>query len=271
MAWQIVLNEPLRIDGPWPSAGAHRVATAIREYAVPILRAFAERLVPLATGALYRVDRELYLLTAGHVFDGGARLGDMRVPLGEGRLLPLEAIAERLARDSEDDIAVLRLRTLAGRRALLAHWRALGPTALAPGEADLYAICGYPAVQSRWVDGRLHSKPVTFYTRGVSETSGARLLSFSRIATRSDDTDVFTPALEGVSGATAWGISEERDEKRDEERGEQEPRVRLRPVGIQISYRHGEYVRCTDWERVADLIDRLDPPAAREIRRRLSD
>jgi len=278
MAWRLVINEPLRIDCPWPSVGAYRVASTIREYAVPIVQAVAQRLVPLATGALYRVEGELYLITAAHVFDAGARLGDMRVPVGADRLLPLDAIAERLACDADDDIAVMRLRTRAGRRALLAHWRAIGPPLLATGRADVYAICGYPAMQSRWLDGQLHSKPVTFYTRPLGAAPGAGLLSFSHVASRHDDADVQTPALEGVSGATVWGIEDAagQDEKAPvppvaRPAASDGPCARLRPVGIQISYRHGEFVRCTAWRRVAALIDRLDPRVAREIHRRLAD
>lgn len=261
MHWHPVEDEPLRIDGPWPAVDPRHAARTVRGYAVPLLRVAAGRLVPLATGSLVRTAHDLYLLTAAHAFDDGVRLGDLRVPLGRGRTLGLEHAA-CLARETEDDVAVIRLGAILARRLLAAGWRAVGLRELAPPGAEQYVVCGWPVERTRWIAGQLHAKPVTFYTRAIERHARGRLLAFGRLATRADAAAVWTPALEGVSGATAWAIVPAVAE-------DGATRVSIRPAGVQVSYRHGDFVRCTDWARVADLIDRLDPPAARDMRHRL--
>ena len=74
MAWELVLNEPLRVVGDWPLVGAHPVAQAIQSFAVPILVRRDERLAPLATGALFRTAERVYLITAAHALEAAPSL-----------------------------------------------------------------------------------------------------------------------------------------------------------------------------------------------------
>lgn len=249
MAWHPVEDDPLSINGPWPSIDVRDAARSIRRYAVPILRATSARLVPLATGTLVAAAERLYLVTAAHAFDGGVRVGDLAIGLAPGRVVRLNRVNATLVCDAEDDVAVLRLESPWVRRVLTAHWSALVLRVLAPAEGEHAVVCGYPVERSRWVDGVLHAKPVTVYTRRIDRDARGPRLAFGRVARRADATDVYTPALEGVSGATAWALA-----------ADGAGAALLRPAGVQVSYRHGDYIRCTDWQAVARLLERLDKP-----------
>jgi hypothetical protein len=108
----------------------------------------------------------------------------------------------------------------------------------------LFALAGYPAINARRADGCVYAKPVVLFTAALDAVRYA----YARVARRIDGLDVFTPELDGVSGATVWAV---------EPNGLDEVACVLRPAAVQVAFLHGEHVRGEPIGGAADLLARL--------------
>ena len=256
MRWHRVEGLPVSIDGAVPPLDPAEVARSVERRAVPLLWVKPAGLAPAGTGMLIDADGALLLLTAAHVLEMVTRPGDLAVPLADGHGLVRLAAARRLLIDPAADLALVVLPGDRESARLRRHWATV-PVGLGTAEPDpggtgpeAIAVSGYPAERSCWSEGVLHAKPLTFFARTLpAESEPDALIAFSRTGQRIDGLHIHTPALEGVSGATAWSLH------RDPEDDPESPRrLRARPFGIQVSYRHGSFVRCRPWHEVGRMI-----------------
>ncbi len=231
--------EPLTVrldDGAVP-CGAAQAEWAL--LSLPLVRRLANRVAILGSGTLWQSGRRLFLATAAHLFEHGARACDLGI-VGPGRReitwLGLHARAPQL--HPQADVAVV---PIADPGPVPRHWRRYPAQWLADevGEACApaatarparYVLCGWPAEQAQWSGAGLVARPIVCFTTPHPAELGA--FRYGRIAEDGHGRALETPALDGVSGALVWRVEQAAD------------RCRLAPVGIQVSFAHGRLLRC---------------------------
>ncbi len=247
MHWQAVETTPIRIGAPLSPARADAIGDALLKRAVPMSRLDQGRLQPLATAALVRDGDRVGLVTAAHIFES-AHWGDLAVPLPrDGRVARLDSGRVRLVMHPDNDVAILWIgnRSLAQR--LCANWEA--STAAGQTETDstpsTYVLVGYPACNARRVDGCVFTKPLVLFTESID----AERYLYARTAERIDGVMIWTPELDGVSGAMLWRISD------------QDGNVAcvLRPVAVQVAFTHNAHLRAESITCVLELLKTSRP------------
>jgi len=247
MGWKSVETIPIRIDGPVSPARAHDVRAALLPRVFPVARLVHGRTEPLATGSLLADGDSLTLLTAAHVFERAA-VGDLAVPLPlDGAWALLRAARARVVVHPERDIALVRLEDRAFNRRLRANWKPLPADCLfdppAPRSCRLYVMAGYPASQSRRIDGAVYMKPVVVFTGALDEGRFA----YARTAERTDGVAIHTPELDGVSGALVWAVQEDVPDAG----------CLLRAAAVQVAFAHSGYLRAEPLHPARALLGRL--------------
>ncbi len=226
-----------------PRARADAICDALLKRAVPLSRLDQGRLEPLATAAVVRDGARVGLVTAAHIFER-AHWGDLAVPLPrDGCVARLHSARVRLVMHPDNDVAILWIgdRSLAQR--LSASWEAsstAGSTVTSSAPAT-YVLVGYPACNARRVDGCVYTKPLVLFT----ESLDAGRYLYARTAERIDGVTIWTPELDGVSGAMLWRISDEDDD---------DVACVLRPAAIQVAFTHNAHLRAESIACVLDLL-----------------
>ena len=132
----------------------------------------------------------------------------------------------------DNDVAILWIgdRSLAQR--LCANWEASSTeSSTATGTTpSTYVLVGYPACNARRVDGCVFTKPLVLFTESID----AERYLYARTAERMDGVTIWTPELDGVSGAMLWRISDEDDD---------DVACVLWPAAIQVAFTHNAHLR----------------------------
>lgn len=248
MLWRAIDTLALDIDTGVTPARAQAITAALARRIVPLLIARAGRFEPLASGCLYEHGGRLILMTCRHVFDDGATLDDLAVPLAAaGSVLALRHARARLIEHPQHDLAAIEIGAAAARRALRRGWQpvplAEPPQAMA---ASQFVLAGYPYAQMRRHAGTLYARPLVVFARRLDEGDAPRV-RYGYTALRVDGQPVRTPALDGVSGATLWAVTEQS--------GEIE--CVLAPAGVQSAFLHGRYARGAPFEAAREVLSRL--------------
>ncbi len=247
MHWQAVETIPIRLGTGVLPARAEAIRDALLKRAVPLSRVDQGRLQPLATAGLLRDGQRVGLVTAAHIFER-AHWGDLAVPLPQdGRIARLHSARVRLTMHPDNDVAILWIgdRLLAQR--LCANWEAssTGCVMAAWSPPSTYVLVGYPACNARRVDGCVYMKPLVLFTESVD----AERYRYARTAERIDGVTIWTPELDGVSGAMLWRISDEEDDVA----------CLLHPVGIQVAFTHNAHLRAESLRCVLELLGTSRP------------
>ena len=242
MHWQSVETTPIRIGAPVPHARVDAIREALLRRAVPLSRVSQGRLEPLATAALVRDGDRIGLVTAAHIFER-VHCGDLAVPLPrDGRVAQLHSARLRIVMHPENDVAILWIgdRSLAQR--LSANWKAdIADFAAADSTPSTYVLVGYPACNAIRVDGCVFAKPLVLFTEPMDSSRYA----YARTAERTDGVMIWTPELDGVSGATLWGITEDAGH---------DIACVLRPSAIQVGFLHSSHLRTEPINSVAEVL-----------------
>lgn len=244
MAWRAIDTIPIKIGVTISSARAASVRLALLRRAVPLSRCREGRIEPLATASLISAGSKLGLLTAAHVFEH-ASAGDLAVPLpADGGIARLAAVELRVIADAGQDVALIWMKDCRETRRLRANWTpiALGAIDGASSASSIYGIAGYPFAQTARHEGRVYAKPVVVFTAAIE----ADCYAYGRTAQRLDGLEIHTPELDGVSGAMLWAVDPL----------EPDPGVALRPVAVQIAFKHGRHLRARCVSLVRPLFDR---------------
>lgn len=245
MSWQCVDTIPIRVAANVAPARADAIRTAVLRRAVPLARIAEGRIEPLATAALICDGGRTGLLTAGHVFDT-ASAGDLAIPLPrEGAIAPLRSARVRVVMHVLSDLALVWIDDLAVARRLRGNWERC-PLPERPARARdvaTFVIAGYPSANSRRIEGWVYAKPVVLFTAALD----AARFAYARTAERIDGLMIHTPELDGVSGATVWGVDDE---------GDDGVSCVLRPAAVQVAFLHARHLRT---EPISSAIDLLLP------------
>ena len=226
-----------------PPARASAICDALLKRAVPLARVDQGRLHPLATAGLVRDGGRVGLVTAAHVFDG-VHWGDLAVPLPRhGCVARLQSARVRLFMHRDYDVAIMWVGDrLLGQR-LCASWKAISiaGTSEADSKSSMFVLTGYPACNARRVDGCVFIKPVVLFTESID----AQRYLYARTAERTDGVTIWTPALDGVSGAMLWRVTDENDDDEG---------CVLRPAAIQVAFTHNAHLRAESISCVRELL-----------------
>lgn len=252
MAWQSILTVAFDIDSDIAPARAHAITEALCRRIVAVLVMRDGRAEPLASGCLYWSEGHLILLTCRHVFEDGVCLGDLALPLGDsGRLVGLRALRARFVEHGEHDVAAIDLCPQRARDALQRYWFPvqMQATNVAGAQASgRLVVAGYPYSQMKRFDGIVYARPLVFFARLAVVAPPALLqVSYARTARRIDGAFIHAPALDGVSGATVWSVSDERDDID----------CVLLPAGVQSAFKHDQYVRGAPITAAREILARL--------------
>lgn len=243
MYWEAIETTPIRVGARVPIARAEAIRDALLKRAVPLSCVDQGRLQPLATAGLLRDGDRVGLVTAAHIFER-IHWGDLAVPLPrDRRIAKLHSARVRLMMHPDDDVSILWIgeRSLAER--LCANWETSSTTCLPNTDSSpaTYVLVGYPACNARRVDGCVYTKPLVLFTEAIDTE---RYL-YARTAERMDGVTVWTPELDGVSGAMLWQVT---DEDIDD------VACVLHPVAIQVAFTHNAYLRAASLSGVLELL-----------------
>ncbi len=244
MLWQAIETVPIRFGARVTDARADAIGAALLRRAVPLWRVNDGRIEPLATAGLVRHGERIGLLTAAHIFEQTCT-GDLAVPLPrDGRIAHLRSVRIHIVTHPVNDVAILWIADRSLARRLGANWEASSMHDWTPAEATRasYVLAGYPACNARRVDGCVYVKPLILFT-GLLDT---QRYIYARTAERLDGMTIWTPELDGVSGAMLWGISDE---------GDDGVTCLLRPAAIQVAFLHSGHLRAESITCVLDLLD----------------
>jgi hypothetical protein len=243
MSWQCVDTIPIRVAANVTPARADAIRTALLRRAVPLARMAEGRLEPLATAALISDGRRTGLLTAGHVFET-ASTGDLAIPLpSEGAIASMRSARVRVVVHAVSDLALIWIDDPSLVRRLRGSWEPC-PLPLRPllePDATTYVVAGYPTANARRVEGWVYAKPMVLFTTALDHARFA----YARTAERVDGLTIHTPELDGVSGATVWGVNDE---------GEDGVSCVLRPAAVQVAFLHARHLRAEPISKVIDLL-----------------
>jgi len=251
MQWHALTTVALDVDSGIAPGRARAITDALCRRIVALLVIRAGRAEPLASACLYWSQGHLILLTCRHVFDDGACLGDLALPLGvTGRLIALRMLRARFVEHPQRDIAAIGLCPRRARDALQRHWFPVPLPATSEANAvtsDRLVVAGYPYAQMRRHDGAVYARPVVFFARAIVASVAPLQARYARTALRLDGALVHSPALDGLSGATVWTVNDERNDVE----------CLLLPAGVQCAFKHDEYVRGEPIAAAREMVARL--------------
>jgi len=242
MPWRAVETIPIRIGSPVSPARAEAISHALLQRAVPLSLFKDGRAEPLATAALVRDGDRVGLLTAAHIFEH-AREGDIAVALPrDGRSVRLRSVRIQIASHQVNDVAIVWVANPLAHR-LCENWT----VSSIPAESwptvtsSNYVLAGYPACNARRVDGCVYAKPLVLFTGSID----AQRYAYARTAERIDGVTIWSPELDGVSGAMLWHITDNTED---------DIGCILRPAALQVAFSHSTHLRGEPITCVADLL-----------------
>jgi len=204
------------------------------------------------TGCFYRTNDDLFLVTAAHVLQGidPALLGVPDRPVGNVGVWHLSDIAIYHPRDTENfDIVVIELLNPDFKTQVASSWQYIDESEIFddPEIGAEFLIGGYPSASVEDRDGTLTPAPMLqLFTKSYepppSETLPEYdlLLRYKHSGRGIYGAERATPSLHGVSGATVYA-------KTQSNSAVWSPEAIFRPVGIQVSMKHDEFVRVKKW------------------------
>lgn len=218
------------------------------------------------TGTFFRLSGKLFLVTAAHVLEGidPALLGVPDQPIGNVAVWNLNDITIHHPRDTENfDVAVIELLNPNFHARVASSWHFIDEAdVIEPEEVeeDEYLLAGYPTETVEDRNGILTPQPMLqLFTKRLdkSEHDNATdydlLLRYPKIGRSIFGAERNTPRLQGVSGAAVYVRTKQ-------ESAVWSPAQLFRPVGLQASAQHGDFIRVKRWMllwRLFDLIGQI--------------
>jgi hypothetical protein len=247
------------------------LGTFAAKVAVPILYDDPKGGDQIGTGTLVTADDRIFLVTAAHLFKN---LNPERFAIPSVHNKEIWSLGRcDLLMPTDDqafDVAVVELLEEATIERAKAGWKilTLENTGLA-ASFGLFVLCGFPSELSTRREDLIHGRRIVAFTGRMPEPPDnadqpihpaldlfffydAELVCFTK-------TTIKSPDLKGCSGASIWeyreppGISVWTSEQC------------LRAVGVQCSFRSGQYFRAKSWAVVFEIMRKYDDKLAAVI------
>ena len=226
---------------------------------VPLCYQSGGRAFVQGTGAFYRSEDDLFLVTAAHVLQGidASLLGVPDRPFGSVSVWNLNDVTIHHPKNIEDfDVAIVELNNPNFKARVASQWQCVTESEVASPmeESGEFLIAGYPTETVDDRNGTLTPEPMLqLFTKkfeGVVDSPVPEydlLLKYNRTAKGIFGSERKTPALKGVSGAVVYAAAPSTPTVWS-------PESVFRPVGIQVSMKHDEYVRVKRWPLINRLV-----------------
>ena len=245
---------------------------AIRDYilkrTIPILYNAPDRgVLPNGTGTLIRIEERIFLITARHVFDEDLDFAEFSYPVhpNNGGISTFGCYVLVRPTDELIDIAIAELTDEQTKKNLSENWQfcALSDVCTPP-PGGRFIVAGYPSSTIAITDARLIATAVMVKTERTSNLGDLALpahpefelfLKFGRKAASLSGSEIDTPRMRGVSGASIWAVVESGSITWS-------PASLLRAVGVLWSVNHSRFMRATDWRAVAMALKNIFPDNA---------
>lgn len=212
------------------------------------------------TGSFYRVGEDFFLVTAAHVLEGidTSLLGVPDRPAGNVAVWSLDDVRLYHPKDTENfDVAIIRFLNPNFIERVASNWQYIDDSEIRveAEDAEEFLVAGYPASTVENRQGTLVPSPILqLFTRrhtgSVDPTPPEYdlLLRYGRTGKAIYGDERATPALHGVSGALVYAKGESNSILWS-------PDSIFRPVGIQVSMKHDEYIRVKSWRLIHRLVE----------------
>jgi hypothetical protein len=264
---------------PNPPLEKNIVESFVLSVTLPILLDHESGVKLLATGTLFKVGGQHFLVTARHVFDGISKPENLAYPeaprRGGTHTFGKSVVVK--PDDENIDVAVVLLDETETVDRLTKSWQFLSLKNIAAPAVNApdghFFVAGYPASLTKSIDGWLSGSFVTAYTQRMPEAPveatqpvSAELdlfFDYGKKAVSTSGIEIDTPELPGVSGASIW-------QPREFVGTIWTPEAALSVVGVQSSYIHSKYIRAKSWWAVAKVLEKIDASLAFAVRSELS-
>lgn len=229
----------------------------------------------LATGTLFKIDSEHFVITARHVFDDCVDPKKIAYPEApkKGSIHTFGKFDLIKPTEPHIDVAAMHLKDEETIKRLNATWQFLSlaniamPRPYAPDGTTF--VAGYPVKQTRTINNFLDAKFVTAYTQQLPVTPVEAespvvvgldyFFDYARTATTVTGAEINAPELPGVSGASVWQEHDGRPPT------VWTPEAAFRVIGVQSAYLHSKYIRIKSWTAVAKVLTQVDANLALTI------
>ena len=219
---------------------------------IPLCYEHKGRAFVQGAGTFFRLRGKLYLVTAAHILDGidPALLGVPDRPSGNVSIWNLNDITIHHPRDKENfDVAVIELLNPNFHARVATSWNFIDEVDVvepAVGE-DEYLLAGYPTETVEYKNGILTPQPMLqLFTKRYDASANDEapeydlLLKYPKQGRSIFGAERSTPKLQGVSGTAVYV-------RRKQNSAVWSPEELFRPVGIQVSMQHGDFIRVKRW------------------------
>jgi hypothetical protein len=233
----------------------------------------------LATGTLFKIGSEHFVITARHVFDDCVDPKKIAYPEApkKGSIYTFGKFDLIKPTESHIDVAAMHLKDVETIKRLNATWQFLSLVNIAMPRPDApdgtTFVAGYPVKLTGTISDFLAAKFVTAYTQQLPVTPVEAespvvagldyFFEYARTATTVTGAEINAPELPGVSGASVW---------QEHDRWPSTvwtPETSFRVIGVQSAYLHSKYIRVKSWTAVAKVLTQVDPKLALTIKNQL--
>ena len=217
------------------------------------------------TATLLGIEDRTFLISAAHVFDG-VPLDEFVVPPSPsgGQAVALSFELYRPKEEEKYDVAALELTDADAAARLKSGWSSLSLDSISRPSAafgGMFAVCGYPETGVRVKEQGVACSLIAAFTERMRETPTNTKFAvdpgvdiffhYDPEATDTAGETVRTPQLYGVSGASVW-------EYHHGVEGAWDASKALRVIGVQASFREGQWFRATTWNVVLAMLRMVD-------------
>jgi hypothetical protein len=200
------------------------------------------------TGTFFRLRGKLFLVTAAHILEGidPSLLGVPDRPSVNVSVWNLNDITIHHPRDTEKfDIAAIELLNPNFHARVASSWHFIDEADVVEPqcEENEYLLAGYPTETVEDKNGTLTPQPMLqLFTKRFEEPGSDKapdfdlLLKYPKVGRSIFGAERRTPRLQGVSGAAVYV-------RTTQESVVWSPEQLFRPVGLQVSMQHGDFIR----------------------------
>jgi hypothetical protein len=214
-----------------------------------------DKLALMGTGTFFRLDGQLWLVTAAHVVPDVQNLRELAIPMRTaGQFLTLGNCILCRPNNFNLDVAIILIQGTEFQRLIPQNWRVLDESNITRFDPAglVYVIAGYPReilakTGMNWLGSftQVYTRP---YPGGADDADHPMFrLAYARSTSDASGKPGETPNLEGVSGASVWALTNRPGELWT-------PVNMLKVVAVQVSFKHSDYIGAEWWTLVREVL-----------------
>jgi hypothetical protein len=211
----------------------------------------------MGTGTFFRLENQLWLVTAAHVIETERDLKELAVPMKSAeKFLTLGNCTLYRPNNLNLDVAIVQIQDKDFEEHLSQSWRVLDESNITRFDSNvsMYVIAGYPRetlqkTRMNWRESftRIYANPFPGGARDADRPMFRLVYAKTVENTKGSVSD--TPHLGGISGASVWALT-----NRNHDLWAVDKICKV--VAVQVSFKHSEYISAEWWTLVREVIKR---------------